>query len=417
MTNITRRTLVGAGIAAPAVLSFPLSARSQTGPVRIAFIDPLSGFMAPVGDGGLKQFEFECERINAAGGVAGGRKLEVIGMDNKLNPQESIVQLEKAIDQGVRYIAQGNGSSVASALVDAVDKHNARNPRQSVMFLNYAAVDPLFTNEKCSFWHFRFDADSDMKMSAMTDYIKGLTDIKRIYIIGQDYSFGKSVAESSVKMLAAKRPDIQVVGNELHPLARVRDFTPYITKMKASGAQAVITGNWGNDMQLLIKASSDAGFNVPYFTYYGGGLGAVAGMGKAAVGLVRQITEWHSNIEGIGMDDIVRQFKAKHRDLDYYYYRVKVMFDMLAKTMNDTKSVEPRDVGLALEGLEMKIETGMASMRKDNHQLIQPLYISTLAENVKFDVDNTGLGFKTDIRIDGPATSMATTCQMRRPGA
>ncbi|QCK85790.1 branched-chain amino acid ABC transporter substrate-binding protein [Phreatobacter aquaticus] len=415
MSRLNRRQVIGSGIAAAALSTMPL--RAQGAPVKIAFIDPLSGFMAPVGDGGLKQFEFECERINAAGGVAGGRKLEVVGMDNKLNPQESIVQLEKAIDQGVRYIAQGNGSSVASALVDAIEKHNARNPRQTVMYLNYAAVDPVFTNDKCSFWHFRFDADSDMKMSAMTDYIKAQADLKRIYIIGQDYSFGKAVADAAVKMLGAKRPDIQIVGNELHPLARVRDFSPYITKMRAAGAQAVITGNWGNDMQLLIKASSDAGFNVPYFTYYGGGLGAVAGMGKPAVGLVRQITEWHANIPDIGMDDIVRAFKAKHRDLDYYYYRVKVMFDMLAKAMNDTKSVDVREVALALEGMEIKIETGTASMRKDNHQLIQPLYISTLAENVKFDVDNTGLGFKTDIKIEGPATSMASTCQMRRPAS
>jgi branched-chain amino acid transport system substrate-binding protein len=415
MSQFTRRQVVGSGLAAAALATMPV--RAQGAPVKIAFIDPLSGFMAPVGDGGLKQFEFECERINAAGGVAGGRKLEVIGMDNKLNPQESIVQLEKAIDQGVRYIAQGNGSSVASALVDAIEKHNARNPRETVMYLNYAAVDPIFTNDKCSFWHFRFDADADMKLSALTDYIKTLTDIKKIYIIGQDYSFGKAVADSSVKMLKEKRPDIEIVGNELHPLARVRDFSPYITKMRAAGAQAVITGNWGNDMQLLIKASSDAGFNVPYFTFYGGGLGAVAGMGKAAVGLVRQVTEWHANIPDIGMDDIVRSFKAKHRDLDYYYYRVKVMFDMLAKAMNDTKSVDVRQVALALEGMEMKIETGQASMRKDNHQLIQPLYISTLAENVKFDVDNTGLGFKTDVKIEGPATSMATTCQMRRPAS
>ncbi|CEJ15716.1 Leucine-, isoleucine-, valine-, threonine-, and alanine-binding protein precursor [bacterium YEK0313] len=415
MSHFTRRQVVGSGLAAAALSSLPASA--QSGPVRIAFIDPLSGFMAPVGDGGLKQFEFEAERINAAGGVAGGRKLEVVGFDNKLNPQEAIVQLEKAIDQGIRFVSQGNGSSVASALIDAIEKHNARNPRQSVMYLNYAAVEPIFTNDKCSFWHFRFDADSDMKMSALTDYIKGQPDLKRIYIIGQDYSFGKALAESAVKMLAAKRPDIQIVGNELHPLARVRDFSPYITKIRSAGAQAVITGNWGNDMQLLIKASSDAGFNVPYFTYYGGGLGAAAGIGRGGVGLVRQVTEWHSNIPDIGMDDIVRSFKAKHRNLDYYYYRVKVMFDMLAKAMNDTKSAEPREVALALEGMDIPIETGRAQMRKDNHQLIQPLFISTLSDNVRFDIDNTGFGFKTDVKIEGQATSMPTTCQMRRPGA
>ena len=414
MTKLSRRVLIGGGVAAPAILSIP--AIAQSGPIRMAFIDPLSGFMANVGDGGLKQFQFEAARVNAAGGMA-GRQVEVIGFDNKLNPQESVVQLQRAIDQGVRIITQGNGSSVASALIRAIEQHNSRNPREQVLFLNYAAVDPVFTNAECSFWHFRFDADSDMKMSAMTDYIRTLQDIKKIYIIGQDYSFGRSVADSAVAMLKAKRPDIEIVGNELHPLARVRDFSPYITKMRASGAQAVITGNWGNDMTLLIKASSDAGFNVPYFTYYGGGLGAVSGMGRSALGLVRQVTEWHANVPNIGMDDIVRRFKAQHRDLDYYYYRVKVMFDMLKKAMDDTRAADPRTVATALEGMDIPIETGRAQMRRDNHQLIQPLYISTLSEGVTFDVDNTGFGFKTDVKIEGPATAMPTTCQMRRPTA
>jgi branched-chain amino acid transport system substrate-binding protein len=415
MTRFTRRQIVGSGLAMAALSGLP--ARAQAGPVRIAYIDPLSGFMAPVGDSGLAHLQFEAERINAAGGVAGGRKLEIVGFDNKLNPQESIVQLEKAIDQGIRYISQGNGSSVAAALIDAIEKHNARNPKDAVLFLNYAAVDPAFTNDKCSFWHFRFDADSDMKMSALTDFIKPQTELKRIYIIGQDYSFGKAVADAAVKMLAAKRPDIQIVGNELHPLAKVRDFSPYVTKIRASGAQAVITGNWGNDMTLLIKSATDSGFNVPFFTYYGGGLGSVAGMGPGGVGLVRQISEWHSNAEGTGLDETVRRFKAKNPDNDYFYFRIKVMMDFVARAMNDTKSAEPMAVASALEGMEMKIETGMATMRKDNHQLIQPLFLSTLSDNVKFTIDNTKFGFRTDLKIEGKDTSMATTCQMKRPAA
>lgn len=415
MTKLNRRALVGAGLAAPAIAIMPV--RAQSGPIRMAFIDPLSGFMANVGDGGLKQFQFECARINAAGGM-GGRQIETIGFDNKLNPQESVVQLQRAIDQGIRFITQGNGSSVASALVRAIDQHNQRNPREQVLYFNYAAVDPALTNGECSFWHFRFDADVDMKMAALTEHIRTLTNIKKVYILGQDYSFGRSFADAAVAMLKEKRPDIEVVGNELHPLARVRDFSPYITKMRQAGAEAVLTGNWGNDMTLLIKASSDAGFNVPYFTFYGGGLGAVQGMGRSAVGLVRQVTEWHANVEGLpGMDDIVRRFKAQHRDLDYYYYRVKVMFDMMKRTIDQTRSTDARVVASALEGVDMPIETGSAQMRRDNHQLIQPLYISTLAEGMKFDIDNTGLGYKTDARIDGPATARPTTCQMRRPTA
>ena len=72
-------------------------------------------------------------------------------------------------------------------------------------------------------------------------------------------------------MLAAKRPDIQIVGDELHPLLKITDFAPYIAKIKASGADSVITGNWGQDFALLLKAAADAGLKVNWYTYYAGG--------------------------------------------------------------------------------------------------------------------------------------------------
>lgn len=411
--RLNRRQFVASSLAATALSSAPAFAQGAT--IKMGYIDPLSGPFANVGDGGLKQFQYEADRINKAGGF-NGAKMEVVGFDSKTNPKEAIIQLEKAIDQGLRFITQGNGSSVAAAIIEAVEKHNERNPAQAVLFLNYAAVDPSFTNDKCTFWHFRFDADADMKMGAMTDYIKTLPDIKKVYVIGQDYSFGKSVSESSVAMLKQKRPDIEVVGNELHPLGRVRDFVPYITKMRAAGAQAVITGNWGTDMTLLIKAASDTGFNVPFFTYYGGGLGAPTAMGKSAVGLVKQITEWHSNIPDIGMDNVVTDFKKQY-NLDYYYFRVKVMFDMLAAAAKKANATDPKAIAMALEGLEIDTPTGKAWMRKDNHQLIQPLFISTFAEGVKFDLENTGFGFKTDAKIDAKATETPTTCKMQRPAS
>ena len=138
--------------------------------MKIAFIDPLSGGGAATGILAQKTHQFYIDAINAAGGL-NGEKLELLPFDNKVNPQESLIQLKRALDEGARYVVQGNGSSVALAITDAVQKHNERNPGKEVVFLNYAAVDPALTNEKCNFWHFRFDADADMKMAAMTDVI------------------------------------------------------------------------------------------------------------------------------------------------------------------------------------------------------------------------------------------------------
>jgi len=206
--------------------------------VRVAYIDPLSGLMAATGEHGLHELEFAAEQVNAEGGAM-GQKIVIVPMDNKLSPQESLVLLKAAADQGIHYIVQGNGSSVAGALIDAINKHNEREPDKAIVFLNYAAVDPDFTNDKCSFWHFRFDANSDMKMDALTSYMKGDRKITKVYLLNQDYQFGHQVARAAREMVAAKRPDVKIVGDELHPLAKVKDFSPYVTKIQASGADEI----------------------------------------------------------------------------------------------------------------------------------------------------------------------------------
>src|SRR5262245_52611486 len=231
--------------------------------VRIAYIDPLSGAFANVGEQGLKHFQAMADEINAKGGM-NGQKIEVIGFDNKVSPQESLNQLKRVIDMDIRYITQGNGSSVAGALIEAVNRHNERNPGKEILYINYAAVDPAFTNEKCSFWHFRFDANSDMKMESLTSWMAQNKNIKKVYLINQDYSFGHAVKKAAREMLNKKRPDIEIVGDDLHPLGKVTDFSPYVAKMKQAGADTVITGNWGQDMALLIKAAKDAGLTADF---------------------------------------------------------------------------------------------------------------------------------------------------------
>jgi branched-chain amino acid transport system substrate-binding protein len=395
--------------------TFALLAGPVAADVKIAFIDPLSGGAASTGILAQKTHQFYIDAINAAGGINGDR-IELLSYDNKVNPQESLIQLKKAIDEGARFVVQGNGSSVALAITDAVQKHNERNPGKEIVFLNYAAVDPALTNEKCNFWHFRFDADADMKMAAMTDTIAKDAKIKRVYLINQDYSFGKAVAAAANKMLAEKRADIKVVGDELHPLQKVNDFSPYVAKIKASGADAVITGNWSNDMVLLIKAGKDAGLKVAWETYYGGSPGTVTAIGEAGVDTLKQVSEWHRNAAP-ELDASVAAFSTRYpgKENEYAYWRAKTMWEMFAAAAKKAQSNDPVKIAKALEGMKMATSLGEVEMRADNHQILQPLYVSTLSKNVKYDSEESGLGWKTDAKVEGKATALPTTCKMERP--
>src|ERR1700756_527452 len=386
--------------------------------LKIAWIDPLSGGAASTGERGLKTFQFLANELNAKGGIL-GKQVEIVPFEDKLNPQESLVQAQKAIDAGIRILTQGQASSVAGALTDFVTKYNERNPGKEILYLNYAAVDPVLTNDKCSFWHFRWDANSDVKMEALTNYMKGIPSIKKLYLINQDYSFGQSVRSQAEAMLAAKRPDIQIVGDELHPLLKITDFAPYIAKIKASGADTVVTGNWGQDFALLLKAAADAGLKVNWYTYYAGGTGGPTALKQANLNhQVFAVAEGIPNLDNPSSQQFEKAFRAKF-DFSLFYPRAVNEMRMLAAAADKAKSVDPVKVASALEGMEVEVfDGGKGYMRKEDHQFFQPIYIASFgdrSEREPFDEEKTGWGWKLVDKIDTPQTVLPTTCKMERP--
>ena len=403
-------------IAASAAILCAGTAFAQKGEtVKIAWLDPLSGLMAAVGTNQLKTYQLIAEDFNKKN--ASGVKFEIIGIDNKLSPQETTSALRSAMDQGARYITQGNGSGPALAIIDALEKHNARNPGKELLFMNYAAVDPDLTNSKCSYWHFRLDADTSMKMEALTTYLKDQADLKKVYILGQNYSHGQQVSKYAKEMLKNKRPDVQIVGDDLHPLAQVRDFAPYIAKIKQSGADAVITGNWGSDLSLLIKAANDAGLNnVKFYTYYAYGSGSPTAMGAAAEGRVFAVAYGHYNMGG-EIQRLQAEFKKKMND-DLTQMSIYNTFMLLDTAFAKTKSTDPVKVAAALEGMKIKSFNGEIEMRKTDHQLQQGLYITRWEKaggKFPYDAENTGYTMAPVKYYEPYVASTPTSCQMKRP--
>ena len=400
--------------AAALASSGALAQKGET--VKIAWIDPLSGLMAPVGQNQLKSFQFFAEHFSKKNPA--GVKFEIIGIDNKLSPQETANALKSAIDQGVRYVVQGNGSGGAAALIDGVTKHNERNPGKEVLYVNYAAVDPDFTNSKCNYWHFRLDADTSMKMEALTTFIKDMPEVKKVYLINQNYQHGHQVAKYAKEIMARKRPDIQFVGEDLTPLAQTRDFAPYIAKIKASGADSIITGNWGSDLTLLMKAANDAGLNAKFFTYYAGVTGTPTAMGASMAGKVYQASYMNNAMTG-ETRELMNAYKKKFND-DWYTGAVYHAYALLSSAMAQAKSTEPAKVAVALEGLKVKSFNGEVEMRKTDHQLQQTLYISVWskagAKPNDYSVENTGYNFQPVKTYEPYVSSTPTSCQMKRPG-
>jgi branched-chain amino acid transport system substrate-binding protein len=419
MTHWTRVLLLG--LAATAATGTAPAQTKGAAPaaqtVKIAYLDPLSGPFAAVGQNILRHFQAAAEMATAKQLAGAGVRFEIVPFDTKGSPQEALTLLRAITDQGIRYVVQGQGSHVAIPLSEAIGRNNERNPNQSIVFLNYAAIDPDLTNSKCSFWHFAFDANVEMKMEALTDYMKGRPEIRNVYLLNQNYSFGQQVARYAKDLLARKRPDVKIAGEDFVPLGQVRDFSPYIAKIRASGADTVITGNWGTDLVLFVRAARDAGLTANFYTYYAGVVGTPTAMGASGADRVRQVSYWHPNVENNGAEQIYLDFKKKFNE-EWYVLASVTSVSMLAEAIRRSGSAEPLKVAHALSGMKINGPMGEIEMRASDHQLQQPLFVSTFTKAggaVKFDSEKTGFGFRTEKAIPTYVASAPTSCNMQRP--
>jgi branched-chain amino acid transport system substrate-binding protein len=400
-------------------------AQPAAAPVKLALIESLSGAFANTGEAVFRNLFWAVERVNQRGGVKtaqGPRPLQLDRHDSKGQNEEALAALRAAIDGGARVILQGNSSATAAALIEAINRHNEREPGKRVVFLNYSAVDPILTNEKCSFWHFRFDAHADMRMAALMQVLKDDREVRSAYLIGQDYSFGQAVLREAKRQLALQRPDVQVVGDELHPMGRVKDFLPYAAKIQQSGAQAVITGNWGNDLTLLVKAAREVGYEGKFYTFYGNALGAPAAIAEAGVGKVIAVADWLPNVptrESEAFYQAFRQRYPKPAD-DYVHMRMQLMIEALARGIEQAGSAEALPLAGALEQVSVSFAGQTGTMRAADHQFQQPLVVGVMdrlgAPGVKFDVEGSGYGFRVVRQVSAAQAELPHACRMSRPG-
>ena len=395
-------------------------------PIKLAMIETLSGPFANTGEAVYRNLLWAVERVNARGGIrlndgSGARLLSLQRYDNKGQSAEALSALKSAIDDGAGFVLQGNSSATALALLDAINKHNEREPAHRVLFLNYSAVDPVLTNEKCSFWHFRFDAHADMRLAALMTVLREDRALRSVYILGQDYSFGQAVAREARRQLTLLRPDVQIVGDELHPMGRVKDFSPYVAKIKASGAQAIITGNFGNDLTLLVKAARELGFEGQFYTFYGNALGAPAAIGEAGIGRVLAVADWLPNVPGAPSEAFYQAFRQRFPQPadDYVHLRMQLMVEALVRAIEQAGSLQPVAVARQLARARVTLAGQSGAMRAADHQFQQPLVVGMMerqgAAGVKFDVEGSGFGFRVIKTLSAAQAEQPSRCVMQRP--
>jgi branched-chain amino acid transport system substrate-binding protein len=260
-----------------------------------------------------------------------------------------------------------------------------------------------------------------MRMTALMSVLKDDRALQSVYLFGQDYSFGQSVLREARRQLGVQRPDVAIVGDELHPLLRIKDFSPYALKIKASGADAVVTGNFSSDLTLLVKAARDVGWGGKFYTFYGNALGAPAAIGDAGVGRVVAVADWLPNMPTGESEAFYRAFRRRYPDPadDYVHMRMQLLVEALAAAIGKAASVDAIAVASALETTSVSLSGQGGSMRAADHQFQQALVVGMMdrqgTPGVKFDVEGSGYGFRVVKLIPPAQARMPTSCRMVRP--
>ncbi|MDO8704376.1 MAG: branched-chain amino acid ABC transporter substrate-binding protein [Sulfuricaulis sp.] len=409
-----KASLITAAVAVAGTVSSSCYAET----IKLAHIDPYSGPAAGLNSKNVAMLKFVVDLANRQSWAGTNNTFEVVGFDNKNSAQETLLQFKHATDQGINYVVQGLSSSVGLALIEAVNRHNERNPGKEVVYMTPVNQATEMTNEKCSFWFFRFDANVDMRSQALTSYLAKNKSIKKIYLINQNYATGQQVSSTVKAELKHKRPDIEIVGDDLHPMFQVKDFSPYVAKIKASGADAIITSNWSGDLTLLVKALKDSSVKTSLYTYNASATGIPTALAAAGIDNVKLITYWVANDDLNDSMNLIKPIKA-NTGHDFTAIPFFHMVRMLSQAIRDAKSNQPLAVARALENMRINSVNGEIHMRKSDHQLQQSLVIAewtkTNGSDVKYDLENTGWGFKTVSKFDAYVSSLPTSCQMMRP--
>jgi ABC-type branched-subunit amino acid transport system substrate-binding protein len=391
--------------------------------IKIAFIDSLSGPFAAIGQAMLSHVQVSTAQLNAAGGSFKGTQLEILDYDSKTSTQESQSAMQAALDRGAKIIISGgSGSAVIAALVDTANKRYQRDPEHPVIVMNYSSVDPDLTGKNCSFWYFQVEANTAMKMKALSSYVSKLPAVKNVYLFNQDYSHGHQWAKYGREMFAQARPDVNFVGEEYFPLGRVKDFAPYVSKIKAAGADTVITGNWGPDLSLFYRSAADAGLNLHFFNHTAGaqpGMVTTASIAGPNLGQLTQVTEWHAGETGVPqVDELVKTYTAK-TGKEFLAPRFDLVPRFIIAAVNKAQSTDVLKIARAMEGLSMESPLGPVRMRAEDHQMLIPQVVNTIApvdgKTVKVGVEGTQWGFRTDAKFDAESLALPSQCKMVRP--
>ena len=388
-------------------------------PVKIGLVETLSGPQAASGLMYRAAARYAIERMNAEGGW-NGEPVQLLEYDNQGGPAGAADKLKAAIADGVHLVVQGASSAVGGQITEDVRKHNLRNPGKEIIYVNVGAEALELTGDKCHFHHFRFSGNAEVRTKVLVLAMKQANALgSRVYSINQNYSWGQDMEKAIGD--SAQLGGYQLVEKTLHDVNKIQDFAPYVAKIGAAKADTVITGNWSNDLLLLMKATKAAGLKARFGTVFLDQPGNIANGGDLTLGHFIAHT-FNPEAGGADGEKFVADYKAKAGHVPVFIEPQTVLgLSMVADALKRVKAeggkLNVNALAKAIETARVKTPVGEMSMRAADHQAQLPMVVSTVTTDARYKADDTNMGFKpvklfTAAEASTPAQA---SCKMLRP--
>jgi len=387
-------------------------------PFKIALVETLSGPQASTGLMFKAAARYALDNINKAGGW-NGEPVVLLEYDNQGGPVGAAEKLKQAIADGAQAIVQGASSAIAGQISGDVRKHNIRDPENKVVYFNVGAYAMGLTGDQCQFHHFRFAPNAAIIVKTLVAAMESANTLgKNVYTINQNYSWGQDFEAEVVRDADGK---YKVVGKTLHDVNKIQDFAPFIAKIREAHPDSVFTGNWSNDLLLMMKAAKSGGLNARFATAFLDQPGNLANAGEAALGSYVSHA-FDAEAGGQASADFAEDYKSKVGHYPVYIEPGTVFGLMLVGEA--LKAVKPENgklnvdkFAIALEAAKYKTPIGELSMRAADHQALLPIVVSEVGKDAKYKVDGTSMGFVPvrTLTAAEAATPVQASCKMKRP--
>jgi branched-chain amino acid transport system substrate-binding protein len=340
-------------------------------PIPMLALDPLSGVMKDIGDRYHLGVRFAVEEINAAGGLL-GRPIKMFYDDSQLKPDVAARKVSRYVtEEKVKFVMTGTGTHIGKAMGQVAEK-------EKIIMLNYGAAGDELTGKDFTPYHFRVALSTGQQSGALAAYFSG-TPYKKYYILCQDYAFGHDVAEAFKKAMKKFKADWQPVGEDYHPVG-TKDMGPYISKIISSGAEVLITGNWGADLLVLLKQAADLGLKAKVGSYYLTDTNALPAIGNAAVGNITveiyMLTEDTPQNKAFVERWTKRKLDPGHPYPAWLIGKSYQAFMFMAEAIKKAKSTKAEDVIKTWEGMSYEALVGRMNMRACDHQVVTPISVA-----------------------------------------